>query len=142
MKDHGDNEKMNPIREIFVFISEKRDKRLIEKMFELPEKSRIIDCTNAFSWGHRFTAKKTWEEPFSWHKPENVFNHMSGDGHLWCRPKVGDVMLIPMASGKVARYKVLDVKLCYDPGDMFFVNDSVFIGYQNGNKRPRTYLSS
>jgi hypothetical protein len=45
------------------------------------------------------------------------------------RPKAGDVLLVPMQSGKTGRFKFTSIEYCRDPKDMFFAEID-FIGYQ------------
>jgi hypothetical protein len=50
-------------------------------------------------------------------------------GHLTPLPKVGDEFQTKMKSGKIGRFKILSIRYCVDPSDMFFgtVED---IGYE------------
>lgn len=49
-----------------------------------------------------------------------------------CVPCVGDVLLAPMQSGKMGRYRFVKVRRPGDPPDMFFA-DVEFVGYEGSS---------
>jgi hypothetical protein len=65
---------------------------------------------------HIYKIGGSWGDAIEWRDVEN------GLVVGWkCRiPYVGDVLMAPMKSGRIGRYRFLSIKRKYDPPDMFF----------------------
>lgn len=62
------------------------------------------------------TERPAWGDHVTWmdYKQGRVY------GHKHPRPKVGDLLRSPLQSGRVGIFRFVDVKLEWDPPDMFF----------------------
>jgi len=78
------------------------------------------------------TILNLWEHN-GWGDSINWFNFATRkiNGHLQERIKIGDEIRSKMGSGKIARFKVKEIKQMLDPSDQFFATLSD-IGYLEG----------
>jgi hypothetical protein len=60
--------------------------------------------------------RQTWGNRISW----SDFEKRQLDGHTTPRPRIGDEIRAPMASGRTARFRVVDARYPHDPPDMWF----------------------
>jgi len=70
-------------------------------------------------WGSRISI---------WHWPEREGDRCTVHGHKNPRPVKGDLLLIPMQSGKTLLAQFIAMELCNDPPDQFFA-DVKEVGY-------------
>jgi hypothetical protein len=70
-----------------------------------------------------------WGDRISWFTPG-----FTVDGHMTPTPKAGDFIFSKMGSGRVGVYKIISVKNCKDPRDMFFA-DVEAIDYEDELQR-------
>ena len=99
---------------------------MIKRFFSLFRKSaKTIKTTGHFidyrqkSWGHNIEVIKIDKETgfgTAW-----IFHHFG--------VHVGDIILLPMQSGKTARFPIIEIiDHPLDPGDMYFIK-MMFLGY-------------
>jgi len=64
-------------------------------------------------------ARQGWGNRISW-SGRDGFERRQIDGHTTPRPRVGDEIRGPMASGRTARWRITEIEYCLDPRDMWF----------------------
>jgi len=95
-----------------------------------------FDFRNSW-WGHALHSPRiemrrgpqTWWKRLLRRAPAS-FAYLTCMGHSTPRPREGDILLVPMQSGKTARYEVIDIRWLCDPRDMFDVKRADFRGYE------------
>ena len=76
------------------------------------------------NWGDRIELRGEW--------PKTTDDKLQVAGWKNPMPKEGDILLIPMQSGKTLKCKFIEVRPCGDPADMFFA-DVEPIRYTDGS---------
>lgn len=103
-------------------------------LLRLDNNPRTHDYTRMI-WGHALQGLKmipVYREPTFWQRlcgqtREHVSNDLTCTGHGSVRK--GDSILIEMASGKIAKWLVEDIKHYRDPDDMFDIRRASFVEY-------------
>ena len=80
----------------------------------------VHDYTRQY-WGHAL------HDPKIEHDDEHSYLRCLGHGP---RVRAGDILLLKMQSGKIARFQIQEIEHYSNPADMFDVKRAVFDGYQ------------
>jgi hypothetical protein len=105
---------------------------------------RIFDFRRS-GWGHaiHMPAIKMGARPLAWwekllgRKPE-TYSYLTCLGHSTPTPNEGDVMLVPMQSGKTGRFQVIEIRWLGNPRDMFDIERADFVGYEPASATAKT----
>lgn len=106
---------------------------------EVTQEDRAVHDFTWSGWGHALHSPKMNEgwtpQPPLWRRlllgeHSHRFSYLSGLGHCTPRPWEGDELRVAMASGKVARFRVVEIRLFSDPHDMFDLKRADFVRYE------------
>jgi len=99
-------------------------KKIFKSEYKLPTNNNVrrFDCSKNF-WGHACHLDNDTKTIV-----DNEWVFFDVSGHLTPIPRVGDEVIISMASGKAAVFVFTEVEPCRDPKDMYF-GKVVGIGY-------------
>lgn len=60
-----------------------------------------------------------------------TFEYLTCLGHARPLPRESDILLVPMESGRTARFIVVEVRWMTDPDDMFEIKRADFVGWHD-----------
>lgn len=75
----------------------------------------------------RVVAPPWWQRALG--KNPQTFEYLTCMGHSTPTPWEGDILLIPMQSGKTGKWRIIESRWVGDPRDMFDVRRADFEGY-------------